>query len=68
MRLDVFGAFQVDLVRQGDRWLVLRVGQGISAPLDVVVPSELDEAGAVQFLEDLWHEAARPGQRIRPAR
>ena len=66
MRLDVFGKFHVDLLRQDNRWLVSRVGQGISSPLDLVIPAELDRAQAIRFLEDLWHESASPGQRITP--
>ncbi len=54
----------MDLWRQGGRWVVARVGQGLRAPLDLVIPHELDEARAVRFLEDLWHELAGPGQRI----
>jgi len=58
--------FQVDLLRDRGAWRVVRIGQGMGAPLDVVIPSELDETGAVRYLEDLWHEWARPGRRIRP--
>jgi hypothetical protein len=68
IRLDVFGRFQVDLVRENEGWVVVRVGQGLGAPLDVVIPSELQEDEAIRHLEDLWHEAAVAGQRIRKVR
>jgi hypothetical protein len=64
VRLDVFGRFRVDLVREGGLWRLVRLGTGMSAPLDVVIPSELDEEGAVRYLEDLWHESSEPGARI----
>ena len=64
MRLDVFGRFQVELVRTRDGWQVSRVGQGMRAPLDVTIPPDLDEERAIGYLEDLWHELAAAGQRI----
>ena len=64
MRLDVFGLFQVELVRVQDSWQVARVGQGLGAPMDVAIPPGLDEDRAVEYIEDLWHEMAGPGQRI----
>jgi hypothetical protein len=65
VRLDVFGRFQIDLVRVQDRWQAARVGQGLAAPLDVTIPPELDEEQAIRFLEDLWHEQADPGRCIK---
>jgi hypothetical protein len=64
VRLDVFGRFQIDLLRDGDRWRVLRAGAGMRAPLDLAIPAELDEQRAIRYLEDLWHESSTPGARI----
>ena len=68
VRLDVFGKFEIDLSRNGGRWQVARVGRGMSAPLEVAIPDHLDESEVIGFLEDLWHEPARPGQRIKRVR
>jgi hypothetical protein len=64
VRLDVFGQFRVDLVRENGQWRLVRVGTGMSAPMAVTVPSDLDEDAAIRYLEDLWHESSKPGARI----
>jgi hypothetical protein len=64
MRLDVFGQFRIDLLRENGQWQVRRVGMGMSAPVAVTIPSELDEDAAIRYLEDLWHESSKPGARI----
>jgi hypothetical protein len=66
MRLDVYGRFVLDVVRDGDRWVAFYVGEGKRrrAP-DVVLPPDATEGEVLDYLEVLFHEAARPGHLIR---
>jgi hypothetical protein len=66
MKLDVYGRFQLEIVREGGRWIAyqLEPGKRIRLP-DLVIPDWLDESEVVQHLDDHYHEAARPGQVVR---
>lgn len=66
MRFDIYGRFVVEVIREDDCWIAYRVGEGIRrrAP-DLVIPSDIDSSELVTFLDDVYHELACPGQRIR---
>ena len=65
MKFDVYGQFQLEVVRESDRWVIYRIGVGLRA-LDesVVIPSSLEPDKIAGYLDDLFHEACRPGRRI----
>ena len=66
MKFDVYGKFRVDVVREGDRWVAYRAEDGKRVRLDVlVIPSSLGEEELAPYLDDLYHEAAKPGQVVR---
>ncbi|MGI9494168.1 MAG: DUF7661 family protein [Geminicoccaceae bacterium] len=66
MRYDIYGKFQLEVVRDGDRWVVYRLDNGKRRMmLDVIVPSELSEDEIETYLDDMLHEWARPGKAIR---
>ncbi len=66
MRFDIYGQQQLDVVRDSDGWKVYGVGDGKRVLLnDVVIPSEVEENDIPTFLDDLFHELARPGKTIR---
>ena len=66
MRFDVYGRYELDVIRDGSKWKVLRLGDGKRVLLDdVVIPAEIDEDEIATYLDDLFHELARPGQIVR---
>ena len=66
MRFDIYGKSKLDIVRDGDRWKVYALGEGKRTLLgDVVIPPEITEHEVAIYLDDLFHELARPGQTIR---
>lgn len=66
MRFDIYGRQQLDVVRDDDRWNVYELSAGTRVLLnDVIIPPDVDEAGLSTFLDDLFHELARPGQTVR---
>jgi len=66
MRFDVYGRYELDVIRDGSKWKVFRRGDGKRVLLDdVVIPAEIDEDEIATYLDDLFHELARPGQIVR---
>jgi hypothetical protein len=66
LRFDVYGRFEIALVRRGARWVAFRLADGRRLPLpDLVVPPGLPARAIARHLDDLLHELARPGQTVR---
>jgi hypothetical protein len=66
MRFDIYGQRQLDVIRDGMGWKVYEVGAGTRVLLnDVIIPADVDENDISTFLDDLFHELARPGKTIR---
>jgi hypothetical protein len=66
MRLDIYGRFQLDIVRENGRWVAFRVDDGKRTRLpELVIPPDLDDGEIAQFLDDLYHEVSKPGQSVR---
>jgi hypothetical protein len=66
MKIDVYGKFQIEVVREGEMWVAYKSDAGKRVRLnDLMIPSWLDEAEIVQYLDDHFHEAARPGQTVK---
>jgi len=66
MRLDIHGRFQLEILRDRDRWVAYRIGTGTRVPdPDVVIPASVPPDGIPTFLDDLFHELAGPGTAIR---
>ena len=61
LRFNVFGRI-VLIRREGDLWQAYAVGaDGKRSPAGFVVPAFVEEAELEQFLYDLFHESATPG-------
>jgi hypothetical protein len=53
-------------VREGERWIVYRVGAGTRTPVnEIVVPPEIARDGLGTHLNDLLHELVEPGRAVR---
>jgi hypothetical protein len=65
MKFDVYGRFQLEVVREKDQWAVYRLGPGKRAPADLVIPSWVAPSEIATYLDDLLHELAGPDQSVR---
>ena len=61
IRFNVFGRI-LAIEKQGPQWRAFLVGaDGKRAPAGVVIPEFVEEAELEQYLFDLFHESATPG-------
>jgi hypothetical protein len=65
MRFDVYGLFELEVRRTPDGWAVWRVGEGRFRESGIVIPSQIPPEGVERYLDDLLHEGATDGQRLR---
>src|SRR5262249_23109356 len=65
VRFNVYGRFTLDVIREGDQWSAYRLEPGKRIKVrEYVIPSSLREAEIGTFLDDIYHELARPGQTV----
>ena len=65
MRVNVYGRFRLEVVREGTRWTVYRLETGKRIKVrDFAIPSSLHEAEIGTFLDDIYHELAGPGETV----
>ena len=65
MRFDVYGRFQLEVIREGERWVVYRPGLGTREKVSIVVPPTFEAEEIATYLDDLFHEAGKPGEVVR---
>lgn len=66
MRFDVYGRFQLEVCREAGHWVAYRIAPGRRIKInDLVIPEDIRTAAEVaRYLDDLYHEAARPGRSV----
>jgi len=65
LRFDIYGRYQLEVIREGDSWKIYRLGVGRRAPVhDLVIPPEAQPHELEMWLDDLLHELAEPGRAI----
>ena len=66
VRFDVYGRFELEVVRAGAGWAVYRLDSGRRRRLaDIVIPPDIDADDVRRYLDDLLHELAEPGRIVR---
>jgi hypothetical protein len=66
LRFDIYGRYQLEVIREGDSWKIYRLGVGTRAPVhSLVIPPEAQPDELEVWLDDLLHELAEPGRTIR---
>ncbi|MCC5809049.1 MAG: hypothetical protein JJU06_01650 [Ectothiorhodospiraceae bacterium] len=66
MKFDIYGRFVLEIVRVDGRWEVFRAGDGVRRPeADLAIPQALPADRLVAYLEDVYHELARPERVVR---
>lgn len=57
MKFDIYGRFQLEVLRENNEWAVYRSGAGLRLPAnEVVIPSGVKASELAAFLDDLFHE------------
>lgn len=65
MKFNIYNRFVLEIIRKDRRWIAFRIGEGIKVPEDnLIVPQDLEESELITFIEDMFHEFARPGKSI----
>jgi len=65
MKFDVYGRFQLEVLRENEAWIAYNLGLGTRArDIGVVIPPSLEAGELAEYLDDLFHELAGPGQRV----
>ena len=65
MKFDVYGRFQLEVLREGGQWVVYRLAPGKRVrATDLIIPSEVEPNEIATFLDDLLHEGAVPGKHV----
>ncbi len=66
MKFDVYGRFFVDVTRESGGWVVYRVDQGRRQRMeDLVLADDVRPGDVLHALEDLLHEYAASGRKIK---
>jgi hypothetical protein len=65
MKFNIYDRFVVEIIRKEKRWVAFRVGEGVKVPeSNLIVPQDLEASELITFVEDMYHEFARPGKSI----
>lgn len=65
MRFDIYGRFQLTVLRESDAWQVYRIELGKRFKVtDLVIPAVLEADEIATYLDDIFHEFSGPGQRV----
>jgi hypothetical protein len=65
-RFDVYGRYELDVERRGDRWVVYARGEGKRRERpDIFVPAAITDEALGAYLDDLLHEEGSRGVVIR---
>jgi len=65
LKFDVYGRFQIEVRREAGHWVAYRNELGKRTRINVAIPQEIHKPEEIaQYLDDLYHEFARPGQSV----
>ena len=66
VKFDIFGRLKLEVVRDQDQWVAYRLdlGKRVKVP-ELAIPSMLEPSEIAEYLDDLYHEMAKPGQVVR---
>ena len=66
MKFDIYGKFQLQIEWEQGQWQIYKLGNGYRIPVhDIVIPSTVSPEDLTSFLDDILHEAATPGTKVR---
>ena len=62
MKFNIYDRFVLEIQQIDGGWAAWRLGEGRKRPEDLIIPPGFDPAGLITFLDDIYHEYARPGK------
>jgi hypothetical protein len=65
LKFDVYGRFQLEVVRDGEEWVAYELGLGKRIRSSLVIPSTIAPDEIAIFLDDLLHELSGVEQTVR---
>jgi hypothetical protein len=66
MRFDIYGKYQLEVVREDERWVMYRVDYGKRClDSEFVIPGSLHPDELATYLDDMLHELSGPGDVVR---
>ena len=66
MKFDIYGRFQLEVLRERNAWVAYRLGPGARSREDTfVIPKSLAPDEIASFLDDMYHELAGAGDSVR---
>ncbi len=66
MKFDIYGKFQLQIEREDGKWRAYKIGNGLRIPVhNLIIPSEVSPKDLPAFLDDVFHEAAKPETKVR---
>ena len=65
MLFDIYGRFKLEVLREADGWVAYRVepGKKMKFP-ELAIPASLSAEEVAEYLDDLYHEMAKPNQTV----
>ncbi len=65
MKFNVYGRFQVEVLRDADGWVAYRTALGKRTKIQLAIPGDIRTPQEIaRYLDDMFHEAARPGEAV----
>jgi hypothetical protein len=65
LKFNLYNRFRLEIIRRDGGWVAYRIGEGLKLPCDnLSIPSDLEASQLITFLDDIYHELARPGASI----
>ena len=66
MRFDIYGRYQLEVVRENELWIIYRLDNGKRCTFsDFAIPASLRPDELARYLDDMLHELAGLGDDIR---
>lgn len=66
MRFSIYARSDLEVERDGDRWVVYRRGLGVRRDEPTIfIPDEVHDDEIAAWLDDLLHEHGNPGETVR---
>ena len=66
MKFDVYGRFQLEVLRENDEWVVYNLGLGKRVrDANLIIPASVAPSEVAVYLDDLFHELSGPEQCVR---
>lgn len=64
MKFDIYRRFQLVILREDDQWVVYDAQPGKRVRNNLVIPADVAADELPAYLDDIYHELARPGDTV----